>query len=174
MNKIELLSLSIAGVTLAYACGRETPAYRIAAVAPSTETSTQKFEGKAYNGKPCSLELTQNSDGSLKSLKLTEEFKVDYKIPSPGSGLYGVYYWQETFDTAVNLADSSLKEKRSLLGDADVLEGDGKPLFWDVGPLHHKFVFKPSLKAPKKITYHSVARVAAVVPFVVIDGECNL
>jgi hypothetical protein len=174
MNKIMLLSLSFAGVTLAYACGRETPSAQVAAVAPITESSTQKLEGKAYNEKPCSLEVTQNPDGSLKNLKFTEEFKVDYKIPAPGSGLYGIYYWQETFDTAVNLADSSLKVKRSLLGDADVLEGDGKPLFWDVGPLHHKFVFKPSLKAPKKITYHSVARIAAVVPFVVIDGECNL
>ena len=72
------------------------------------------------------------------------------------------------------MVGSSLTIKRSLLGDADVLEGDGKPLFWDVGPLHHKFVFKPSIKAPKTVTYHSVARVVGVVPYVVIEGECNL
>jgi hypothetical protein len=173
MHKINHLSFSVLGLLLVFGCGRSAPNTELSAAQPSVATTAVKFEGKGFENKPCTLEVDQKPDGSLKSLKFSEDFKVDYKMPAPGSGLYGVYYWPKTFDTAVNLVDSSLTVKRSLLGDADVLEGDGKPLFWDAGTLHHKFVFKPSLKAPKKVTYHSVNRVAGVVPFVVIDGECN-
>lgn len=172
-QKINQLAFSMVGIFLVFACGRSAPNAELSAAQPDATTTLVKFEGKGYEGKPCILEVEQKLDGSLKSLKFSEDFKVDYKIPAPGSGLYGVYYWPKTFDTDVHLAESSLNVKRSLLGDADVLEGDGRPLFWDAGTLHHKFVFKPSLKAPKKVTYHSVNRVAGVVPFVVIDGECN-
>lgn len=173
LQKINQLAFSMVGIFLVFSCGKSTPNAELSATQPDVTTTSVKLEGKGYEGKPCTLEVEQKLDGSLKSLKFSEDFKVDYKIPAPGSGLYGVYYWPKTFETGVHLAESSLNVKRSLLGDADVLEGDGKPLFWDAGTLHHKFVFKPSLKAPKKVTYHSVNRVAGVVPFVVIDGECN-
>lgn len=173
MNNFRYVGLSIAGTFLAFACGKETDNSSLSAADPAPSLVSTKLSGTGYNNKPCTLEVERNTDGSLKGLKFSQDFKVDYKIPAPGSGLYGVYYWPNTFDTSVNLADSSLSIERSLLRDADILEGDGQPLFWNVDKLHHKLVFKPSLTSPKKVTYHSVSRLAGVVPFVVIDGECN-
>lgn len=174
MKKFLLVSLTTTGLSLVLACGRQASHAELSTTDQSTDVSVKKHEGKGYEGQPCSLEIEENADGSLKRLKFAGDFKVDYKIPAPGSGLYGVYSWDNTFDTAVHVVDSSLRVKRSLLGDADVLEGDGKPLFWDTGKIHHKLVFKPSLKDPRKVTYHSVNRLVAVVPFVVIDHECEL
>ena len=169
-NKIKILA-TIATL-LAFGCGTQSNNSVISA-SKTIETPANKFNGIGFNGKPCSLEIDRTSDGKVLALRFKEEFKVDYKLPSPGSGLYGVYYWGATFDSNTNIASGHVDVKRSFLGDADVVEGDGKPLFWSVPEHHHKFVVKPSLDAPKSLTYHAVERLLGAVPFVITDGVCN-
>ncbi len=172
MKDIKIRVLAIIATSVTFSCGVQSNTSVDSGV-KAIETAANKIEGVGFQGKPCSLEIDRTSDGKVSALRFKEEFKVDYKLPSPGSGLFGVYYWGATFDSDTNIASRSVEVKRSILGDADIVEGDGKPLFWGVPEHHHKFVIKPSLDAPKSLTYHSVERILGAVPFVVTDGVCT-
>lgn len=152
-------------------CGTKTEPSKTS-LRQAVEATSQTLEGIGYNGKTCFLHSMRGDDGKLQQVQFKEDFKVEYKLPAPASGLYGVYYWPANFDTDVQLASGQWSVKRSLLRDADVLEGDGKALFWD-GTRHHKLVFKPSIQAPKSVSYSSVEYLLGLIPFVVLDGLCT-
>jgi hypothetical protein len=124
-------------------------------------------------GERCSFRYDQNTGGGLARVVLEGTFIADYKVPMPFSGLYGKYRWPGTFDSDTNARDS-LSVTGTLWGDADVIKGQGQPLFWNTGEHQHKILVKPSLQKPEVVSYEAKERVASVVTTVVISMKCRL
>jgi len=167
-------TVCLLGLSTAFAggCGPHRESSEVSSASSAVVGGERVFEGVSFQGKSCTLKMVHDAEGKLKSFELTEEFKVDYKIPTPGSGLYGVYYWPTTLQSEVHLAAGSWAVKPSFLRDAEVVEGKGKALFWD-GNRHHQLVFKPSTASPRSVTYSSAERVLGAIPTVMIEGLCN-
>jgi hypothetical protein len=147
--------------------GSTVPASQVDAFDNET---TAEWLGKDERGQICSLKLS--ADEGVASLELKGFYKVDYKIPTPGSGLYGVYYWEQTFSPVTHIIGEPRISTSSWRGGV-VIEGQGKPLFWDGTDARHKLVIKPSLAHPKEVSYHTTHRVAGVIPMVIIDMKCR-
>jgi hypothetical protein len=148
------------------ACGAATDASSVKAL-------PVRHFGTDSEGAPCSLELVQSSSRQVDSVALAGTFTVDYRIPAPLSGLYGKYRWDGTLSSAVNMLESNVSASRSILRDADVVRGRGKPIFWDTPAHTHKLVVKPSLAAPLSVDYSASQNIAGVVPFESISLACR-
>ncbi len=162
-------SLSLVSLSLLWlaACGRPEEAQLKA-----ENAAVGSVQGVDTEKAPCSLSYERGADGTLSDLKVEATFVVDYKIPMPGSGLYGVYRWPGSFTLAKN-AREGLKLKRSFLGDADVITGKGEPLFWSAGMHDHKFVVKPSLANPQTLSYEAKEKVGGVLTTVELSLNCQ-
>ncbi len=160
---LPVLSLALVACVASPAAESDETESKQAALQPTT------FQGVDDRGQPCSYTV---GNDARESLTLHGTYKVDYKIPTPGSGIYGINYWDATFDGAFNFVRPPA-QRRAFWGGGDVVEGKGKPLFWDGDDAFHVIVARPSLGNPKEVTYHTTHRIAGVVPMVVIDLACK-
>lgn len=149
--------------TLLGACGR----------VDYSEIRSLQGDDRIFRGQDCQVSISESQDGSLARITLHGTFTIDYKIPTPGSGFFGKYQWEGNFDSEHHFSRGELNVRRSWLGDADVIEGRGQPIFWD-GSSHHKIIVKPSLLEPKVVNYQSTERILGTVPVVTISAECEL
>jgi hypothetical protein len=119
------------------------------------------------------MEIVSSGSSQVDSVTLSGTFTADYQIPAPLSGLYGKYRWDGTLSSEGNMLESGVSVSRSILRDADVIKGRGKPIFWDTPAHAHKLVVKPSLAAPRTVDYSARQTIAGVVPFVSISLACR-
>ena len=152
------------------ACGGDFKGDRPALSRTSSLGGEKTLTGKDDRGESCSLKVPAEDGGT--EVALGGQFKVDYKIPAPLSGLYGVYYWNATFATSSNVIGAPSIGK-ALFFNKIVFEGRGKPLFWDGTDSLHHLEFKPSLTQPSEVTYHATQRIAGILPFVTVDLHCT-
>lgn len=162
-KNVMLLTLSLAG------CGQALE--RNASQPLAAAAGTRVLHGVDDQGASCVLTLTQDAGDQLLALSLKGTFVVDYKIPTPGSGIYGKNRWDGTFDSTVNAAEK-FSQSSGWFGGHKVY-GRGKPLFWDVPTVDHYVTLSPSLAQPTSASYHSEQKVAVVIPFVVTDLQCK-
>ncbi len=118
---------------------------------------TRSFEGVDEHGDRCALELTATDQGELVALHYQGTFTAHYKIPTPGSGLYGDYRWEGEFTMDRNTDASGLKVRKRLLWGGTEIKAHGKPIFWDVPESDHLFVLKGDLESPESLTYQEKA-----------------
>jgi hypothetical protein len=170
--KSNLFALTTA--LLITSCGHETKSSVINSAATELKLTEQtKFVGTTDNGVSCTVELRLNDNNEVTGAKLSGTYTVDYKIPAPLSGLYGVYNMPGEFDSATNIKSGDLKVGRGWLGGDLALEGSGKPIFWDTPDIHHKLTIKGSLTEPESVYYSSTMKIAGILPFVKIDLNCG-
>lgn len=162
----DILALALALVPVA--CG----------TTPSSENSTASSLESTWYGvdsenAPCSFTLALGPTGTVEVLQLTGTFVSDYKIPTPLSGLYGIYRTPAQLDQDNNMSEKQADLSRSWLRDADVIKGRGKPVLWDQ-PFHdHKLVIKPHSQKPESVEYSAHQRLAGVLPFVDMSLKCT-
>jgi len=172
MMKWSLIALTSA--LLIASCGHETKTSDIKSASTELKLTNQiKFVGTNDQGVSCTVDLRLNAKNELTGAMLSGTFTVDYKIPAPASGLYGIYNMPGAFDSAMNIKSDDLKIGRGLLGGDLTLEGNGKPIFWDVPDAHHKVTIKGSLADPQSANYSSTTKIAGILPFVKMELSCG-
>ena len=137
-----------------------------------SESAPKNYQGVDEQGDACQLRVEQDEQGRVLGVQLEGTYIADYKVPMPFSGLYGKYRWPGKFDSQ-KTARSSFQVKRSIWGDADVIKGEGEPLFWNTGTHMHTLTAKPSLDAAKSISYLAKEKLAGVVTTVEIRMDCR-
>ena len=166
-----LISSSLTVAASLVACGQATrDSGSQLAAASATEPQSTTLRGSDAEGDACSVTITLGADGAVAGLRLDGKFQVDYKLPTPGSGLYGKYRWAGSFDSHVQIADNF---SVSRWFGAEYLQGKGKPLFWDTPTVDHKVTATPSLARPTEVSYHSSQNLAVLIPFVTTDLSCK-
>ena len=166
--------LVLVGMMTTVSCGRAPQGSSTKELAAATESAkVKKFAGTNEQGAVCNLELQIDDTKTLKSLHLSGTYTVDYKIPAPLSGLYGKYFYPGQFDSHTSINASELKIGQAWLSNNVVVEGKGKPLFWDTPEDYHKVTVHGGLDHPESATYHSSHRLVAVVPFIETDLVCK-
>ncbi len=150
-----------------FGCGSPHEDQSLLNIAPS-------LSGTDSLGRPCSFTYEKNTQGLLTQLSLKGTYLVDYKIPAPLSGIYGVQHWPGEFNMGVHTPNSPLAVKKNWLGNSEYVEGEGKPLFFDTPTHHHKITFEGGLGASKVVRYHATQKIGGVIPFITIDLECKL
>ena len=168
-----LLAALLIITTLGSGCGRDSKQASAALAQDEAITSVQSYRGSDPLGKECSLQLSFDAANQLLALALTATFKVDYKIPMPLSGLYGIYYWPGEFTTSRNLQPTTMRVDKSWFNQDVVVSGKGKPIFFDVPELTQTVTLKDGLAQPTAVTYASTYRVAGVVPVNQVSLDCQ-
>ncbi|MBM4251470.1 MAG: hypothetical protein FJ146_05830 [Deltaproteobacteria bacterium] len=154
-------------------CGRAPQGATVKAVAGAEASlHVEKFSGTNEQGGGCSVAISYDTQGEVKGIVLNGTYTVDYKIPAPLSGLYGKYFYPGAFDAATSIKSGDLKISHAWFGSDVVLEGHGKPLFWDTPDTHHKVTIKGDSLTPEAVSYYTIQRIAGVVPFVETSLEC--
>jgi len=166
--------ITVATVIALASCGRARQGSTVKETQGATESlRVNKYSGTNDQGGGCSVEIRYNDQGEVKGVALSGTYTVDYKIPAPLSGLYGKYFYPGDFDSVTSIKADDLKISNAWFGSNVVVEGSGKPLFWDTPDTHHKVTIKGDLQAPESVSYYTVQRIAGVIPFVETSLECT-
>ena len=169
------LGIVLAGLTLTH-CGQDLKTAKsnlASAVTNVPAAGLTRLHGVDDRGDQCLVELRLDDQSRLVGVNLSGTYTVDYKIPAPISGIYGVQRMPGLFDSKENIAAGGVKISKAWFGGGTVLAGTGKPLFWDVPDASHQVTVNGSLELPTSVVYSSVTKIAGILPFVTIDLNCH-
>ena len=158
----------------AFGCTAPTAVDEAADAVASDALSSSRTNGIDDERSVCIFGIALDPQGQVSSLELRGTFSVDYKIPTPGSGIYGLQRWQGALTADGNMAETGPKTHRSFLNDADIVEGRGFPIFWNNEVTDHKLIVKPSLANPSTVRYESTTKILGFIPFTVSTMTCTL